>query len=171
MNIDIDSANTSLQLNADTMDWSHFSSRPRYDKITEDDGTVRSVKVGYDRFCIGVLVGAKQKETEEYKYPFLRGKYGDDDIVTIFNLGHKNLVFAHKDGDSVIKVNKNIRSQAVEYVKFYARAVRKKVGEVTLEFVDDFPTSEIVRSGGGRKVDSLEALINKAINTTMDVEF
>lgn len=170
MNINIDLANKDLKLNADCINWSHFDRRPRYVKEVGDDGVVRSVKRGFDRFTIGVLVGGKN-EAGEYLYPFLRGKYNDADIVTIFNLGYKNLVFAHKDGDSVIKVNKNIGSQAVEYVKFYARAVRDKIGEVTLEYVDDFPTQVITRSGGTRKVDSLEALINKAINTTMDVEF
>lgn len=170
MYIDIDVANMALKLNADNMSWGHFDRRHRYVKVVGDDGDVRSVKRGFDRFTVGVLVGGKNK-SGEYLYPFLRGKYDDADIVTIFNLGHKNLVFAHKDGDSVIKVNKNIGAQAVEYVKYYARAVRDKVGEVSLEYVDDFPTQVITRSGGTRKVDSLEAMINKAINTNIDVEF
>jgi len=164
MNINIDSANESLKLNANNMQWSHFSNRPRYDK--SDNNRL----IGYDRFICGVLAGGKS-QAGDLLYPFLLNKYQADEVVTIFNLGHKNLVFAHKAGDSTIYVNKNIRAQAVEYVKFYARAVREQVGEVEIVFVDDFPTAVIQRDGGGTKVDSLEALVNKAMNNNIEVVF
>ena len=160
--IDIDSTNESLKLNANTIDWSDYGQRVRY-----KDGK----RIGYDRFLVGVLAGAVDKTTGEKKYPFLADYYGDSQVVHLFNLGYKNLVFAYADGEDVIYVNKNIGAQAIEYVKHYARQVRQKYGQIEIQMVDNFPTAERAPRGGGRRVDSLDSLMAVALTKNIDVDF
>lgn len=140
-----------MLLTRDQMNLTHFSSRKRY--IKDESGQV--VETRYDRLLIGLRVAGRDWLASHYD--------NQDDIVTTFMLGDKNIVFTYRKGDSVMYVNRKAGAQAMEYAHYWAD---KNYCEMV--FVDDLPTAVHTRTGGGRKVESMEDLIEKSLATDVD---
>lgn len=140
-----------MLLTRDQMNLTHFSSRKRY--IKDESGQV--VETKYDRLLIGLRVAGRDWLASHYD--------NQDDIVTTFMLGDKNIVFTYRKGDSVMYVNRKAGTQAMEYAHYWAD---KNYCEMV--FVDDLPTAIHTRTGGGKKVDSMEDLIEKSLTTSVD---
>ena len=131
-----------MLLTRDQMNLTHFSSRKRY--IKDESGEV--VETKYDRLLIGLRVAGRD---------WLESHYDDPEaIVTTFMLGDKNIVFTYRKGDSVMYVNRKAGAQAMEYAHYWAD---KNYCEMV--FVDDLPTAIHTRTGGGKKVESMDDLI------------
>lgn len=150
------------KLTRNNMTWAHFAPRKRY--IKNDAG--ETIEVRYDRLFIGLRPAGRA---------WLENKYTGDDAVMVFMLGHNNVVFAHKKGETTIYVNGNAGAQAREYVAFYRAQVAKaefldaeSVELVELVEVDDFPTQVIQRTPRVG-VDSLDAAIEAACMRNADV--
>lgn len=140
-----------MLLTRNQMNLTHFSSRKRY--IKDESGQV--VETRYDRLLIGLRVAGRDWLASHYD--------NQDDIVTTFMLGDKNIVFTYRKGDSVMYVNRKAGAQAMEYAHYWAD---KNYCEMV--FVDDLPTAVHTRTGGGRKVESMEDLIEKSLATDVD---
>lgn len=133
-----------MLLTCDKINLTHFSSRKRYKK--DESGT--TVCVGYDRLLVGLRVSGR---------PWLESHYANpDDIVTVFMLGDKNVVFAHKKGDGVVYVNRKAGAQAMEYAKYWAQE-----SSAEIDYVDDLPTAEHTRQSKAPK--SLDDLVESAM--------
>lgn len=140
-----------MLLTRDQMNLTHFSSRKRY--IKDESGEV--VETKYDRLLIGLRVAGRD---------WLESHYDDPEaIVTTFMLGDKNIVFTYRKGDSVMYVNRKAGAQAMEYAHYWAD---KNYCEMV--FVDDLPTAIHTRTGGGKKVESMDDLIEKSLATSVD---
>ena len=140
-----------MLLTRDQMNLTHFSSRKRY--IKDESGEV--VETKYDRLLIGLRVAGRDWLESHYD--------NQDDIVTTFMLGDKNIVFTYRKGDSVMYVNRKAGAQAMEYAHYWAD---KNYCEMV--FVDDLPTAIHTRTGGGKKVESMDDLIEKSLATSVD---
>ncbi len=140
-----------MLLTRDQMNLTHFSSRKRY--IKDESGQV--VETRYDRLLIGLRVAGRDWLASHYD--------NQDDIVTTFMLGDKNIVFTYRKGDSVMYVNRKAGAQAMEYAHYWAD---KNYCEMV--FVDDLPTAIHTRTGGGKKVESMDDLIEKSLATSVD---
>lgn len=140
-----------------SINWSHFETRKRYNK--------ESGESWYERLLVGVVAGTESAARNSYieNIPGLQA----GDCVYVFSLGsrlnEKNILFAHKKGDSVVYANSHAMNQARprEYIEFYANATG---GEIQL--VDWLPT--VFSTTGGGKIDSLESALAKAMNTNID---
>lgn len=140
-----------------SVNWSHFEQRKRKDK--------ESGKYYYERLLLGVVVGGESAARNSYieNIPGLQA----GDCVYVFSLGskldQKNILFAHKKGDSIVYANshamKQVRSR--EYIEFYANAAGAEI-----QLVDWLPT--VFNSTGGGKIDSLETALEKAMNTNIE---
>lgn len=140
-----------MLLTRQNMNLSHFSARKRY--IKNDAGEV--VETRYDRLLVGLRVAGR---------PWLESHYDDPDaIVTTFMLGDKNIVFTYKKLDRVMYVNRKAGAQAMEYAHYWADS-----NDCEMVFVDDLPTAVHTRTGGGRKVESMDDLIEKALGSDID---
>lgn len=140
-----------MLLTRDQMNLTHFSSRKRY--IKDESGEV--VETKYDRLLIGLRVAGRD---------WLESHYDDPEaIVTTFMLGDKNIVFTYRKGDSVMYVNRKAGSQAMEYAHYWADN-----NGCEMVFVDDLPTAIHTRTGGGKKVESMDDLIEKSLATSVD---
>lgn len=140
-----------MLLTRDQMNLTHFSSRKRY--IKDESGQV--VETRYDRLLIGLRVAGRDWLASHYD--------NQDDIVTTFMLGDKNIVFTYRKGDSVMYVNRKAGAQAMEYAHYWADN-----NDCEMVFVDDLPTAIHTRTGGGRKVESMDDLIEKSLATDVD---
>lgn len=140
-----------MLLTRDQIKLSHFSSRPRYRK--DEDGNV--IGKYYDRLLVGLRVAGRDWLASHYD--------NQDDIVTTFMLGDKNIVFTYRKGDSVMFVNRKAGTQAMEYAHYWAIS-----NNCEMVFVDDLPTAVHTRVGTGHKVESMEDLIEKSLATDVD---
>lgn len=140
-----------MLLTRDQMNLTHFSSRKRY--IKDESGEV--VETRYDRLLIGLRVAGRDWLASHYD--------NQDDIVTTFMLGDKNIIFTYRKGDSVMFVNRKAGAQAMEYAHYWADK-----NDCEMTFVDDLPTAVHTRTGGGHKVESMEDLIEKSLATDVD---
>lgn len=141
------------KLTAATMNWGHFAPRKRY--IKDESGKVTETR--YDRLLIGLRPAGRE---------WLESHYAGDEPVTVFMLGNKNVVFAHRPGDDVVYVNSKAGAQAQEYTTFYIERLKSEKNiEARIEKVDDFPTQVIQRTGG---VSSLDEAIATACNRTVE---
>lgn len=140
-----------MLLTRDQMNLTHFSSRKRY--IKDESGQV--VETKYDRLLIGLRVAGRDWLASHYD--------NQDDIVTTFMLGDKNIVFTYRKGDSVMYVNRKAGAQAMEYAHYWADH-----NYCEMVFVDDLPTAIHTRTGGGKKVESMDDLIEKSLATSVD---
>lgn len=139
-----------------SVNWSHFEQRKRKDK--------ESGRYYYERLLLGVVVGTESAARNSYieNIPGLQ----TGDCVYVFSLGsklgQKNILFAHKKGDSVVYANMHSMNQprAREYIDFYANA-----SGCEIQAVDWLPT---VFSGTGGKIDSLESALEKAMNSNIE---
>lgn len=129
----------------------HFGSRKRY--IKDESG--RTVGTKYDRLLVGLRVAGRNWLESHYN--------NQDDIITIFMLGDKNVVFTYRKGDSVMYVNRKAGAQALEYAHYWADN-----NGCEMVFVDDLPTAIHTRTGGGKKVESMDDLIEKSLATDVD---
>lgn len=101
-----------------SVNWSHFETRKRKDKESGCNY--------YERLLLGVVVGTESAKRNSYieNIPGLN----PGDCVYVFSLGskldQKNILFAHKAGDSVVYVNTHSMTQARarEYIDFYVGA-------------------------------------------------
>lgn len=137
-----------------SMDWSYFATRKRYDK--DDAGQV--IGSHYERLFTGVKVGGATWDKNNY----LSKIYPDGgEMVYLFMLGSTatqlNVVFVHRKGDGVVYVNSKATTTDRDYARFYA----EQAGATLVE-TDELPSRDTRRATGGRKVDSLEALLEKA---------
>ena len=140
-----------MLLTRTNMNLSHFASRKRY--IKDDTGVV--VETRYDRLLIGLRVQGRE---------WLESHYDNgDDIITVFMLGDKNVIFTHKKGDRTMYVNRQAGAQAMEYAHYWADN-----NYCDMEFVDDLPTAIHTRQGGGSQPKTMEDLIDKALTTRVD---
>lgn len=137
------------KLTSDNMTWSHFAPRKRY--LKNDDGVV--VGARYDRLFIGLRPAGRA---------WLESHYSGDGNVMVLMLGHNNVVFLHREGESTVFVNSKAGAQAREYINFYIKRLdlEKGIKAVTIP-VDDLPTQTIIRTRAGG-VDSLDAAIAAA---------
>lgn len=140
-----------MLLTRDQINLTHFASRKRY--IKDESGQV--VETKYDRLLIGLRVAGRDWLESHYD--------NQDDIVTTFMLGDKNIVFTYRKGDSVMYVNRKAGSQAMEYAHYWADK-----NDCEMVFVDDLPTAIHTRTGGGKKVESMDDLIEKSLATDVD---
>lgn len=140
-----------MLLTRDQIKLSHFSSRPRYRK--DEDGN--AIGKYYDRLLVGLRVAGRDWLESHYD--------NQDDVVTTFMLGDKNVVFTYHKGDSVMFVNRKAGVQAMEYAHYWADN-----NNCEMVFVDDLPTAIHTRTGGGHKVESMEDLIEKSLATDVD---
>ena len=139
------------------INWSHFETRKRYNKDTGESW--------YERLLVGIVAGGESAARNSYieNIPGLQA----GDCVYVFSLGsklnEKNILFAHKKGDSVVYANAHSMQQARqrEYIEFYANASGCEV--VTVEWL---PT--VYNGTGGGKIDSLESALEKAMNTNIE---
>lgn len=139
-----------------SVNWGHFEQRKRKEKETG--------QYYYERLLLGIGVGGSAAARNSYieNIPGLQA----GDVVYVFSLGsklnEKNILFAHKKGDSVVYANAHSMSQARqrEYVDFYANA-----SGCEIQAVDWLPT---VFNGSGGKIDSLESALEKAMNTNIE---
>lgn len=139
-----------------SVNWSHFEQRKRKDK--------ESGKYYYERLLIGIMVGGESAARNAYieNIPGLQA----GDCVYVFSLGskldQKNILFAHKKGDSVVYANMHSMNQprSREYIDFYATATGCEI--TTVEWL---PT---VFGATGGKIDSLESALKKAMNTKIE---
>lgn len=139
-----------------SVNWSHFETRKRKDKETG--------KKYYERLLIGIMVGGESAGRNAYieNIPGLQA----GDCVYVFSLGskldQKNILFAHKKGDSVVYANSHSMNQprSREYIEFYANA-----SGCEIQPVEWLPT--VFGSTGG-KIDSLESALEKAMNTNIE---
>lgn len=120
-------------------------SRPRYK-------TVDGVKVcEYDRLHIGQKAGAR---------PWLSALSPDPDRTLYwFMLGVKNVILVYDPTESRLYVNPKAGAQAQEYIKAYKRLFNV---QETVE-VEGLPTADRSRTGGGRKVETIEDLARAAL--------
>lgn len=140
-----------------SVNWSHFEQRKRKDK--------ESGQYYYERLLLGVVVGTESAGRNSYieNIPGLVS----GDCVYVFSLGskldQKNIVFIHKKGDSVVYANSHSMNQprAREYIEFYANASGCEIVSV-----DWLPT--VFNGAGGGKIDSLEAALEKAMNSNIE---
>ena len=140
-----------MLLTRNEMNLTHFASRKRYIK----DETGQVVKTRYDRLLIGLRVAGRD---------WLESHYDDADaIVNTFMLGDKNIVFTYKKGDRVMYVNRKAGAQAMEYAHYWAEQ-----NDCEMVFVDDLPTAVHTRTGGGKKVETMDDLIEKSLATDVD---
>lgn len=138
------------------INWSHFETRKRYNK--------ESGESWYERLLVGIVAGTESAVRNNYieNIPGLQA----GDCVYVFSLGsklnEKNILFAHKKGDSVVYANAHSMQQARarEYIEFYANA-----SGCEIEPVDWLPT---VYNATGGKIDSLESALEKAMNTNIE---
>ena len=128
----------------------HFSTRKRY--IKDDSGEV--IEKRFDKLLVGLRVGGRGWLESHYT--------NTDDVVLCFMLGHQNIVFTYKQGDSVMYVNKNAGAQAREYIGWWS----DKNGCDVVE-VEDLPTAEHTRQST-KKIATLEDLVESAIAKTGD---
>ena len=144
-------------INMKNINWSHFETRKRYNKETGE--------AWYERLLLGVVAGTESAARNAYieNIPGLQ----TGDCVYVFSLGsklnEKNILFAHKKGDSVVYANMHSMNQprAREYIDFYANE-----SGCEIQAVDWLPT---VYSGtGGGKIDSLESALEKAMNSNIE---
>lgn len=139
------------------INWSHFETRKRYNKETGESW--------YERLLVGIVVGTESAVRNSYIENINGLQAGD--IVYVFSLGsklnEKNILFAHKKGDSVVYANAHSMSQArqKEYIDFYANA-----SGCEIQAVDWLPT--VYNGTGGGKIDSLESALEKAMNTNIE---
>lgn len=139
-----------------SVNWSHFEQRKRKDKETG--------KNYYERLLLGVVVGTESAKRNSYIENI--GGLQAGDCVYVFSLGsklnEKNILFAHKNGDSVVYVNTHSMTQARarEYIDFYATATGCEI-----QLVDWLPT---VYSSTVGKIDSLESALEKAMNCKIE---
>lgn len=139
-----------------SVNWSHFEQRKRKEK--------ESGQYYYERLLLGVVVGTESAVRNSYieNIPGLQA----GDCVYVFSLGsklnEKNILFAHKKGDSVVYANAHSMQQArsKEYIEFYANASGCEI--VTVEWL---PT---VYTTTGGKIDSLESALEKAMNSNIE---
>ena len=139
-----------------SVNWSHFEQRKRKDK--------ESGQYYYERLLLGVVAGTESAARNSYieNIPGLQA----GDCVYVFSLGskldQKNILFAHKKGDSVVYTNMHSMNQprAREYIDFYATATGCEI--TTVEWL---PT---VFGATGGKIDSLESALEKAMNTKIE---
>lgn len=139
-----------------SVNWSHFEQRKRKDKETGQHY--------YERLLIGINAGGESAARNAYieNIPGLQA----GDCVYVFSLGsrllQKNILFAHKKGDSVVYANVFSMNQprSREYIEFYANA-----SGCEIEPVSWLPT--VFGSTGG-KIDSLETALEKAMNTNIE---
>lgn len=139
------------------VNWSHFEQRKRKDK--------ESGKYYYERLLLGIGAGGSTAARNSYidNMPGLQA----GDCVYVFSLGskldQKNILFAHKKGDSVVYANSHSMSQARqrEYIEFYANAAGCEI-----EPVEWLPT--VYNGTGGGKIDSLESALDKAMNANIE---
>lgn len=137
--------------------WSHFEARKRKDK--------ESGRNYYERLLLGIGVGTESAARNSYieNIPGLR----PGEIVYVFSLGsrlnEKNIVFVHKQGDSIVYANSHAMTQARqhEYIEFYAGATG-----CGIQPVDWLPT--VYNTTGGGKIDSLESALEKAMNPNIE---
>ena len=140
-----------MLLTRNEMNLTHFASRKRYIK----DETGQVVETRYDRLLVGLRVAGRD---------WLESHYDDADaIVTTFMLGDKNIVFTYKKGDRVMYVNRKAGTQAMEYAHYWAEQ-----NDCEMVFVDDLPTAVHTRTGGGKKVETMDDLIEKSLATDVD---
>lgn len=139
-----------------SINWSHFETRKRYNKETGESW--------YERLLVGIVAGTESAARNSYieNIPGLQA----GDCVYVFSLGsklnEKNILFAHKKGDSVLYANSHSMTQARQrdYIDFYANASGCEI--VPVEWL---PT--VYNSTGG-KIDSLESALEKAMNTNIE---
>ena len=139
-----------------SVEWSHFEQRKRKDP--------ESGKHYYERLLLGVVVGTESADRNSYieNVPGLVA----GDCVYVFSLGskldQKNILFAHKKGDSVVYANIHSMNQprSREYIDFYANESGCEI--VPVEWL---PT---VYSDTGGKIDSLESALEKAMNSNIE---
>ena len=139
-----------------SVNWSHFEQRKRKDK--------ESGRYYYERLLLGVVVGTESAARNSYieNIPGLQA----GDCVYVFSLGskldQKNILFAHKKGDSVVYANMHSMTQprAREYINFYADATGCKMVPAAW-----LPT---VFGATGGKIDSLESALEKAMNANIE---
>lgn len=137
-----------LKLNTE-MNWGDFAPRKRYEK--NESGAV--IGTHYDRLFAGFRPAGRA---------WLESRYQGDAPVMVFMLGDKNVVFTHRDGDSVVYVNNKAGAQAREYIKYYVDRLQVEKGiQAETVMVDDLPTNVITRTGTGG-VDSLDKAIAAA---------
>lgn len=140
-----------------SVNWSHFETRKRKDK--------ESGRNYYERILLGIGVGGEASARNAYidNIPGLT----PGEIVYVFSLGskldQKNILFVHRRGDSVVYANSHAMTQARprEYIEFYANATGAEI-----QLVDWLPT--VYNTTGGGKIDSLEAALEKAMNTNIE---
>lgn len=140
-----------------SINWSHFETRKRYNKETGVSW--------YERLLLGVVVGTESADRNSYIENI--GGLQSGDCVYVFSLGskldQKNILFAHKKGDSVLYANSHSMNQARsrEYIDFYANESGCEIVPV-----DWLPT--VYNGTGGGKIDSLESALEKAMNTNIE---
>ena len=139
-----------------SINWSHFETRKRYNKETGVSW--------YDRLLVGIVAGTESAVRNSYIENIEGLQAGD--CVYVFSLGsklnEKNILFAHKGGDSVVYANAHsmIQARQREYIEFYANA-----SGCEIQLVDWLPT---VYTGTGGKIDSLESALEKALNSNIE---
>lgn len=140
-----------MLLTRNNMNLTHFASRKRY--IKDESGAV--VETRYDRLLIGLRVAGRD---------WLESHYDNgDDVITVFMLGDKNVVFVHKKNDRTMYVNRQAGAQAMEYAHYWAEH-----NDCEIEFVDDLPTAVHTRRGGDYKPKTMNDLIERALSSTVD---
>lgn len=140
-----------------SVNWSHFEQRKRKDK--------ESGQYYFERLLLGIGAGGSTAARNSYieNVPGLE----NGDVVYVFSLGsklnEKNILFVHKKGDSVVYANAHSLGQARqrEYIDFYANAAGCEI-----QAVEWLPT--VYNGTGGGKIDSLEAALDKAMNTNIE---
>lgn len=138
-----------MLLTYDKMNLTHFASRKRYHK--DENGVV--VSTSYDRLLIGLRVAGRDWLESHYE--------NTDSVVTVFMLGDKNVVFTHLKGDTVMYVNRNCGTQAMEYAKYWANTTGTE-----MVFVEDLPTAEKTQRTSTPK--TLDDLVEQAMMKDVD---
>lgn len=138
------------KLKASDIDLSHFKTRDRY-----RDGE----RVGYDRLWISIKAEARD---------WIR-KSGLEGDCFVFGLGNKNITFIAQ-GDKIF-YNKASGAQALEYIKAWSRWMMDKYGDIEIEAVDYLPTMERPSRAGGRKIQTLDDLMEATLCKADDRDY
>jgi hypothetical protein len=116
-------------------------------------------RVGFDRLFISIKAEARD---------WIRdlGLTGD---CVVFGLGDKNITFVSQDNK--VFYNSESGARALEYVKAWIRLLDKNYGAVEIFTTDILPTGARTTRGGGKKIKTLDDLMESALRKTDDRDY